>query len=183
MGLVALSLGCSTLRLAPVRPSLFSAPPPALQEEVRPSERFRDTLVLPTPEQPSQAAANVYADALRLFESGDYRRAAALFSQLARSAETPDSLAAEALFYAGECIAAVGQLHDAQTYYERLLRRLAVAPSLRERTLLRLGHVLCAQGQSSQAEELFAQLRHEFPHSRYLPLANCAAVQQSAPER
>lgn len=178
--LLLLSLGCSTLRIAPVRSSPLSTSPTVPGAGTTDSaERFRDTLQLP--EQAGTRAEDLYRRALLLFTSGDYERAAELFSHLGDTA--PDSLGAEAIFYAGECAAAMGQLSHAQSSYERLLRRPAVAPSLRERALLRLGHVLCAQGQKSRAEEFFTQLRQEFPQSRYLPLATCSAIQPAAPAR
>jgi len=176
------SLGCSTLRIAPVRTSPFSTAPSAgASGNTAEPERFRDTLHLPA--QLGTRAADDYVSALRLLEDREYERAAALFTRLADDPRTPDSLAAESLFYVGECAAAVGRLAHAQASYERLLRRSSLAPPLRERVLLRLGHVLCAQGQGARANELFAQLRQEFPQSRYLPLATCTAVQLPPPTR
>ncbi len=96
--------------------------------------------------------------------------------QLVYTPSVPDSLAREALFLSAECSAALGELSTAQSSYEHLLRQTQLHVGLRERTLLRLGHVLCAQGFPEQAAQFFAELQRQFPRSRYLPLARCTAI-------
>ncbi|MCS6965628.1 MAG: tetratricopeptide repeat protein [Candidatus Kapabacteria bacterium] len=178
VGLWVLATGCSSLRVAPVRPSLFVANTVVSSTDELPgSDRFQDTVVLTaTLTEAEPALHQTYDRALLLFQQAEYERAAPLFRRLAEEPRLPDSLSAEALFYAGECNAATGHLEQAQSAYEQLLQRPVLHRSLRERALLRLGHVFCAQGREPSAAEVFARLRREFPRSRYLPLANCASV-------
>ncbi len=129
---------------------------------------------------PAELAAGgveaLYSYALELFRQERYGRARPLFEQIGRTPSAPDSLAAEALFLAAECTAALGELSAARELYNRLLQRNPPWAALRERLLLRLGHVLCAQGLEEHAAAYFTRLRQQFPRSRYLPLAHCGAV-------
>lgn len=177
--LALLLLGCSSVRLMPVRSSLFLPAEGDGSAAVTPAARFQDTLFLAA--SPGWSAQQTYASAVQLFQQGEYARAQSLFLSLVTAGQLPDSVAAEALFYSGECAAALGNLAQARTTYERLLQQQTTPPSVRERALLRLGHVLCAAGEPDRAATVFAQLRQQFPASRYLPLANCSAVGSPMP--
>lgn len=140
------------------------------------ADRFGDTVVITTSELAPSGIESLYSYALELFEHEQYARARPLFEQVARTPSAPDSLAAEALFFSAECAAAVGELSTARELYEGLLRRNLPWAAFRERLLLRLGHMLCAQGLEEHAAVYFARLREQFPRSRYLPLAHCGVI-------
>jgi len=136
--------------------------------------RFTDTVVERS-RQGAESAAELLELAAQALQAAQYSRARDYLGRLQRLAGVGDSIQAEAQFLHAELAAAQGELRDAQQGYERLLEQ-PIAPALRERALLRYGHVLCAQGRSAAAAQVFEQLRRQFPTSRYLPLATCAAV-------
>ncbi|MEN3026319.1 MAG: tetratricopeptide repeat protein [Chlorobiota bacterium] len=160
-----------------MRPSLFAARSLA-QAPAAPTtlQRFSDTLVVAAGVVPTGTPLTTYAEALRLFQREEYDSALVLLQRLTVLSVLPDSLADEALFHVAECMAALGRLSEARSTYKHLLRQPDSRPSLRERLLLRLGHLACAESDLLRAQEFFSQLRREFPQSRYLPLATCAAI-------
>ncbi len=164
--------GCATVHIAPVRPGLFVER--AREPEARSPMRFADTVVERS-RQGAESAAELLELTSRALQAANYPRAREYLGRLQRVAGVSDSIRAEAQFLHAELAAAQGELRDAQQGYERLLEQ-PIAPALRERVLLRYGHVLCAQGRSTAAAQVFEQLRRQFPTSRYLPLASCAAV-------
>jgi len=48
--------------------------------------------------------------------------------------------------------------------------------SLKQRILLRQGHLLCALGDESTAQWYFDKLNSDFPNSIYKKLANCNSL-------
>lgn len=179
---VLFTLGCAGVSVAPVRTTLFPALPVGRSTVAAAADRFGDTVVMTPADLAPGGVEALYGYALELFRQERYARACSLFEQIARTPSASDSLSAEALFLAAECRAALGELSAARDLYDRLLQRDPPWAVLQERLLLRLGHVLCAQGLEQHAAVYFARLRHQFPRSRYLPLAHCGAVTPLSPK-
>ncbi len=113
--------------------------------------------------------------AIYLFNSGKYDEACDKFSLLQETLKEKDSLYHEAVFYSAECLI----VHNEYKLANRLLNDIMnneLSANLKQRVLLRQGHILCALGDESTAQWYFDKLKSDFPKSIYLKLADCSTL-------
>lgn len=109
------------------------------------------------------------------FNNGKIDKACEKFSLLQETLKENDSLYNETIFYSSECLIA----HNEYKLANRLLNQLMnenLNGNLKQRVLLRQGHLLCALGDESTAQWYFDKLESEFPNSIYIKLANCNSL-------
>lgn len=109
------------------------------------------------------------------FNNGKIDKACDKFSILQETLKENDSLYNETIFYSSECLI----VHNEYKLANRLLNQLMnskLSDNLKERVLLRQGHILCALGDESTAQWYFDKLESEYPNSIYLKLANCNSL-------
>lgn len=110
--------------------------------------------------------------AIYLFNNGKYDEACEKFGILQETLKDKDSLYHEAVFYSAECLI----VHNEYKLANRILNDLMnndLSANLKQRILLRQGHLLCALGDESTAQWYFDKLKAEYPNSIYNKLANC----------
>lgn len=110
--------------------------------------------------------------AIYLFNNGKYEDACERFGILQETLKEKDSLYYEAVFYSAECLI----VHNEYKLANRLLNDIMnneLSTNLKQRVLLRQGHILCALGDESTAQWYFDKLKSDFPNSIYLKLADC----------
>lgn len=133
----------------------------------------------PAPVKPSpKKALGTFEQAKLLYENSKYQEALDIVETLVQHDDSKDSSFYEKRFLQSECLAEL-------KYYDRALFVLndigkgESAPfSLREKSLLRKGHVQCASGKSLEAEMTFKSFKVMYPNSRYLTLATCAVMKK-----
>ncbi len=187
--LLGLMIGTATNLYAqkPVRTSVF----PQKQTTDTPAEvssksmprRFSDTIAVgntaPKSTQHSAAPANIVEEvekANALYAKERYVDAYEKFTQIATTIKSDDPLLYEVQFMQGECASVLGQLDKAEKILTMLSAKPNIPTGVRERTLIRLGHVFCGLGKAEQAAKAFAKFRQEFPASQYNAVANCDSV-------
>jgi TolA-binding protein len=113
--------------------------------------------------------------AIYLFNKGQYEEACDKFGILQETLKEKDSLYNETRFYSAECLI----VHNEYKLANRLLNELMnndLSANLKQRVLLRQGHLLCALGDESTAQWYFDKLKSDFPKSIYLKLADCKTL-------
>lgn len=109
------------------------------------------------------------------FNNGKFEDACKKFSLLQETLKENDSLYYETIFYNSECLI----VHNEYKLANRLLNDLMNKPlsgNLKQRVLLRQGHLLCALGDENTAQWYFDKLKSEFPNSIYVKLATCSSL-------
>jgi TolA-binding protein len=110
--------------------------------------------------------------AIYLFNNGKYDIACEKFGILQETLKENDSLYHEAVFYSAECLI----VHNEYKLANRLLNDIMnneLNSNLKQRVLLRQGHILCALGDESTAQWYFDKLKTDYPNSIYNKLADC----------
>ncbi len=110
--------------------------------------------------------------AIYLFNNGKYDTACEKFGILQETLKENDSLYHEAVFYSAECLI----VHNEYKLANRLLNDIMnndLNSNLKQRVLLRQGHLLCALGDESTAQWYFDKLNTDYPSSIYNKLADC----------
>lgn len=113
--------------------------------------------------------------AVFMFNKGKYDEACDKFSLLQETLKEQDSLYHEAVFYNAECLI----VHNEYKLANRMLNEIMgdkISSNLKQRVLLRQGHLLCALGDESTAQWYFDKLNADFPNSIYSKLANCNSL-------
>ncbi len=110
--------------------------------------------------------------AIYLFNNGQIDIACEKFGILQETLKDKDSLYHEAVFYSAECLI----VHNEYKLANRLLNDIMnndLSANLKQRVLLRQGHLLCALGDESTAQWYFDKLKTDYPNSIYNKLADC----------
>lgn len=113
--------------------------------------------------------------AVYLFNNGMYGEACEKFNLLQETLKERDSLYHEAVFYSAECLI----VHNEYKLANRMLNEIMddkISGSLKQRVLLRQGHLLCALGDESTAQWYFDKLNSDYPNSIYKKLTNCNSL-------
>lgn len=113
--------------------------------------------------------------AIYMFNQGKYDVACEQFNLLQETLKENDSLYNETVFYSAECLI----VHNEYKLANRLLNGIMdkkLSSNLKERVLLRQGHLLCALGDENTAQWYFDKLVSEYPKSIYTKLANCNSL-------
>ncbi len=148
--------------------------------------RFEDTTVVVIrkndPESARKAGAKIGGQFAELVEN--YERNADFdcsnFEAISETLMPGDSLAYAARFYAAECLAVNNFLAQAEVELKELADDVETPGEIREKALIRLGHVYCLQKKDLLAERAFESLRALFPNSKYLKTADCVQVRKAA---
>lgn len=148
--------------------------------------RFEDTTVVVVrkndPESARLAGAKIGEQFAELVEN--YERNADFdcsnFEAIRETLMPGDSLAYAARFYAAECLAVNNFLAEAEAELKELADDVETPSEIREKALIRLGHVYCLQKKDLLAERAFESLRALFPNSKYLKTADCVQVRKAA---
>ncbi|MFM8180107.1 MAG: tetratricopeptide repeat protein [Candidatus Kapaibacterium sp.] len=184
MGLLALLLSAGCLH-AP-RPRLLESPvrdgshgPVASASASRPiasSRPFTDTSVILVSGRAVPSVESLLASARKNMDEQSYAAAEDHIRMILETGAERDSVTDEARFLLGESYVMRNMLPDARSHFTTTLKIAGLTPAVRERCLLRLGHVLCAEGKEDEALKVFRQFLREFPGSSYASLADCSAV-------
>lgn len=110
--------------------------------------------------------------AIYLFNNGKYDDACERFGILQETLKEKDSLYHEATFYSAECLIVNNEYKLANRLLNNIINN-DLSANLKQRVLLRQGHILCALGDESTAQWYFDKLKTDFPNSIYLKLADC----------
>lgn len=167
----------------PVRGSLFKkTTPPEQQPVVQPEEtddRFADTLTIAVGDNGTipENFTEDYEKAISLYQGKQYGEACGIFVRLRQSLPKQHQLLPDVMFMNAECAAVRGLLTESQKLLAGLIEDAATPRPVLEKSLVRLGHVLCGLGNSAKAAEFFARLKREFPNSAYLRVASCGAIE------
>ena len=113
--------------------------------------------------------------AIALFNNGKRIEACEKFNLLKETIKERDSLYYEAVFYSAECLIANNEYKLAHRLLNEIMAE-KLSSSLKQRILLRQGHLLCALGDESTAQWYFDKLNSDYPNSIYLQLANCESL-------
>jgi tol-pal system protein YbgF len=126
--------------------------------------------VLPrdTAESRVLAQRKVYNAALRAFNDRSYDKALKLFNELLDSYPT-GRYSANARYWAGECLYALGRYTEAVASFQGVLRRPASTKT--EDALLKMGLSYLKLGNKTRAKETLRELIRRFPDSEYVPRA------------
>ncbi|MER3329134.1 MAG: hypothetical protein RIF34_06095 [Candidatus Kapaibacterium sp.] len=110
--------------------------------------------------------------AIYLFNNGKYDIACEKFGVLQETLKDKDSLYFEAVFYSAECLIVNNEYKLANRLLNNIMNN-KLSSNLKQRVLLRQGHLLCAMGDESTAQWYFDKLKSDFPKSIYNKLADC----------
>ncbi len=144
------------------------------QREAAP--RFTDTSYVQLNLSKGSALTKLFDQAQEEFDLQQYDKAERGFAQLIETLDETDSLHPESRFMLAECSIQRGDYPKAYDRLQSLLATKNLNSSARERSLLRLGQVYCAQNKTDDALKTFQKFRREFPQSPYIGLASCAAL-------
>jgi predicted Zn-dependent protease len=109
------------------------------------------------------------------FNNGKFDEACKKFNLLQETLKENDSLYYETIFYNAECFIAHNEYKLANRTLNKLMDK-KLSPNLKQRVLLRQGHLLCALGDENAAQWYFDKLKSEFPNSIYFKLATCSSL-------
>lgn len=143
---------------------------------VPPSRQFTDTSVVEINGQQRTSLETLLASAKLHVDEQKFPVAEDEIRMLLETGEERDSVTDEARFLLGEMFVMQNKLPDARRQFAAVLKNVGLTVSVREKCLLRLGHVFCAEGNVDDAVKVFKQFRREFPGSSYVALADCSAV-------
>lgn len=110
--------------------------------------------------------------AIYLFNSGKYDEACSKFAILQETLKEKDSLYFESVFYSAECLIVNNEYKLANNLLNDIMNN-NLSDNLKQRVLLRQGHLLCALNDENTAQWYFDKLKKDFPKSIYIKLANC----------
>lgn len=153
---------------------------PKLEKDLSNTDkRFTDTTLIsietnltgPKPNFESQID-----ESMKEFDNENYQSSCEKFKSLSETLAPDDSLRFVALFYHCECLIVKNILDEAEIKLKLMLSDKLCPTVLKEKIILRLGHINCAKGNQDEAEQYFKRLRAEYPKSEYISIANCDAV-------
>jgi|GEM_PF-6511603 len=107
-----------------------------------------------------------------MLDSGMTEQACSLSNGLWESLTEENEMKWHARYFMGECMVAKNDLDAATEIFEEIMASEAKKEG-REKSIIRLGQIMCLKGNPSAAEDYFIQLRTDFPKSIYIPLAQC----------
>ncbi len=138
---------------------------------------FSDTTVIYLNQSPMEKKSEFVA-AVEEFNAKNFSKACPKFKELLSAFPTGDSLNYETSFMNCECLLQEQSLNEAEKALKVLLGDKRLPSSVRERVLLRLGHIACAKDEFNVANGYFSRLEKEFPKSPYLKIANCKSIKK-----
>ncbi len=87
-----------------------------------------------------------------------------------------DSLQFEAMFLQAECALINNEFEKGKELLLLIKNDERTPNSVKEKILVRLGHVCCVMDRKAEAQKYFNKLREEYPSSEFIKLANCEAL-------
>lgn len=140
------------------------------------SNRFTDTSVINLSEAKPSSLVQILRQAQAHVDEQRYDAALEQIRIVLETVDQRDSLAQEAQVMLGELYVQQNQFDDAFKAFSASVQSPLTVPGVREKSLLRLGHVYCAKGKNEEAAKVFKRFVEEFPGSSYVQLANCSSV-------
>lgn len=141
-----------------------------------PSRTFPDTSFVTVAGDNSVSLVALLASARKNLDDQQFTLAEEQIRMVLETGDERDSLTDESRFLLGELFVFQNKFVDAQRQFATILKMPSLNTGVRERSMIRLGHVFCAVGKTEDAKKVFKQFVREFPESAYTTLANCAAV-------
>lgn len=127
-------------------------------------------------EKPKITARNVFDDIMALFDKGENESAERQFSSLLKDLPENSDLYFETKYMICECSIERNNDKEAEIMLNELLKANKTQEDVKQKTLVSLGQVYCRQGKTKQAEEMFQNLKNQYPDSKYIPFANCKSA-------
>jgi TolA-binding protein len=151
---------------------------------LNPKQQFADTLVMNiTPHSEGKQTDNAskqldkeWKSANQFFDKGEYKNAKDMFTTIAESTSSEDSIHCESTFMIAECLVQLNELPKAKEILYALSNNTHVSTTLLEKVLIRSGQVLCALDDVESATIYFKRLQIEYPQSRFSSMATCNSV-------
>lgn len=140
------------------------------------SNRFTDTTVVHLAEAKPASMGQILRQAQAHIDEQRYEAAMEQIRIVMETADQRDSLAQEAQFMLGELYVQQNEFDNAYKAFSASVQSPLTVAGVREKSLLRLGHVYCAKGKNEEAAKVFKRFVEEFPGSSYVQLANCSSV-------
>jgi TolA-binding protein len=140
------------------------------------SNRFTDTTVVNLAEAKPSTISQILRQAQAYMDEQRYEAAMEHIRIVMETVDQRDSLAQEAQFMLGELYVQQNEFDDAFKAFSTSVQSPLTVPGVREKSLLRLGHVYCAKGKNEEAAKVFKRFKEEFPGSSYVQLASCSSV-------
>lgn len=141
-----------------------------------PSRTFPDTSFVTVAGDNALSLVALLASARKNLDEQQFTLAEEQIRMVLETGDDRDSLTDESRFLLGELFVVQNKFVEAQRQFATILKMPSLTTSVRERSMIRLGHVFCAIGKTEDARKVFKQFVREFPESSYTSLANCAAV-------
>ena len=111
--------------------------------------------------------------AIEYYDAGKIDEAMPIIESVLSSEDADAPILDEAFYYKAECYISKSEFEPAIKILSEINKRDDVEPTVKERSLVRLGQVYCTNGKTKQAKQLFDTFKKEYPKSQYLKLANC----------
>lgn len=141
--------------------------------------RFRDTtlIIMPLVQRTESKSFNdEFNDAVAEFDRGEFKSACEKFAFFAGTLPESDTLYQEAQFNLAECQVVDNKFDEAFGILNLLYEQEELSDAIKQKVILRIGHILCAKGDKDGAAEKFDELKVNYPESIYIKLANCEVV-------
>mgnify|MGYP001337472310 CR=1 FL=1 len=142
--------------------------------------RFDDTttVVAEIQDKPREKTiSDMLDEAINEFDNEQYDVACPKFDQFLETFMPGDSLYYETAFMICECHVARNELQEAHDFLSKMNNMSDVPLIIKQKVLVRLGHIKCVQGDKAGANFLFEELKRDYPNSMYLRLATCEALE------
>jgi TolA-binding protein len=114
-----------------------------------------------------------YWKAVDEFNNEDYANSCNRFKKFVEAHKERDSVFYDSKFYLAECLIMNQDLESAEKMLQYILEQQSVPSEIIEKSIVRLGHIYCAQNKNALATRMFNRLKNEFPDSKYLKVASC----------
>lgn len=169
----------STARIKHDKPSKKSSSKKTRESGDNFKARFSDTttIVINPATNAEQYSINDQFDlAVQEFDNENYEQACSKAAYFAETFAFGDSLYYESLFLLSECSIVNEDFDEAEKILKSLAYEKSLLPAIEEKVLVRLGQLYCVKNKPKTARKYFKKLKRKYPHSIYIPLANCESV-------
>jgi TolA-binding protein len=154
----------------------FAEPPKNFFDRIRFSDTTKVTAKV-TDKPREKTISDMLDEAVNQFDKEEYDKACPTFEHLLETFVPGDSLYYETAFMVCECMVARNELKEAHDFLINLNNSSNLPQLIKQKVLVRLGHIKCVEGDKAAANFLFEELKSTFPKSIYLRLATCEALE------
>lgn len=185
--LISTVYACSPVRNAPFvtkKKDQFNAPESVKTDSIQKKKagKFEDTTVVDLPavrtelKEAAISMDSLFNMAASQFNNMKYKQACPKFKALGETLDAGDSLYFETKYYECECNLLDNNFAPAKNILLKILANPDAPRDAVEKSMVRLGQIYCVINKKDSAGIYFDRFKQEFPHSEYLPLADCSAV-------